>query len=35
MELLGWCSIESKTFELAVEGKSIGVLVHERCRGYV
>ena len=35
MGLLRWCSIESKTFELAAEGKSIGVLIHERCRGYV
>jgi hypothetical protein len=33
--LCRWCSIESKAFELAVEGNSSGVQILESCRGVV
>jgi hypothetical protein len=33
--LCRWCSIESKAFELAVEGNSSGVRILESCRGFV
>lgn len=35
MGMRRWCSIESKTFELAVEGNSSGVRIIECCRGVV
>jgi hypothetical protein len=33
MGMCRWCSIESKTFKLAVEGNSYGVWIIESCRG--
>lgn len=35
MGLRRWCSIESKAFELAVEGNSSGVRILASCRGSV
>jgi hypothetical protein len=35
MRLLRCCSIESKTFEMVVRGRSSGVWIRESCRDYI
>lgn len=35
MGLSRWCSIESKSFKLAVEGRALVLRIIERCRGQV